>query len=104
MNDIVSSDEEWEESNFGNPPNTTTDSFFKPNYAQEKDDIKKEDERIQKKHKGNNNILNKAPKSDNKNNEQPRKRVCKAEKFEAIKYSLGPNEEYIAIRSCEYNA
>ncbi|GKC58853.1 hypothetical protein Tco_1086451 [Tanacetum coccineum] len=110
MNDIVSSNEEWEESNYGNPPNTTTDSFFKPYLnAQEKNDIEKEDEQSQKKRKGNNsnleiNILNKAPKSDDQNNEQPSKRVCKAEKFEAIKYSLGPNEEYIAIRSCECNA
>ncbi|GKB75515.1 hypothetical protein Tco_0942410 [Tanacetum coccineum] len=104
MNDIVSSDEEWDESDFGNPPNTTTDSFFKHNYAQEKDDNEKEDEQSQKKRIGNNNILNKVPKSDNQNNEQPSKRVCKAEKFEAIKYSLGPNVEYIAITSCEYNA
>ncbi|GJT62417.1 hypothetical protein Tco_1005950 [Tanacetum coccineum] len=43
-------------------------------------------------------------KKDNKNDELPNKRVCKAEKFKAIKYSLGPNEEYIAIRRCEYNA
>ncbi|GJZ92825.1 zf-CCHC domain-containing protein [Tanacetum coccineum] len=43
-------------------------------------------------------------KEDNKNDEQPNKRVYKAEKFEAIKYSLGPNEEYIAIKRCEYNA
>ncbi|GJX86179.1 reverse transcriptase domain-containing protein [Tanacetum coccineum] len=42
-------------------------------------------------------------KGDNRNNEQPIKRVSKAEKFEAIKYSLGPNEEYIAVRRCEYN-
>ncbi|GJX00665.1 hypothetical protein Tco_0184578 [Tanacetum coccineum] len=95
MNDIVSSDEEWEESDYGNPPNTTTDSFFRPYLnAPEKNDIEKADEQIQKKHKGDNNILNKAPKSDNQNNEQPSKRVCKAEKFKAIKYSLGPNEEY----------
>ncbi|GJZ83904.1 hypothetical protein Tco_0649077 [Tanacetum coccineum] len=98
MDDIVSSDEEWEESDYGNPPNTTTDSFFKPYLnAQEKNDIEKEDEQSQKKRKGNNrnleiNILNKAPESDHQNNEQPSKRVCKAEKFEAIKYSLGPNE------------
>ncbi|GJT62284.1 hypothetical protein Tco_1005817 [Tanacetum coccineum] len=98
-------EEEWEESDYGNPPNTTTDSSFKPYLnAQEKDDIEKEDERSQKKHKGGNNILNKAPKSDNQNNVQSSKRVCKAKKFEAIKYSLGPKEEYIAIRSCEYNA
>ncbi|GKF66659.1 hypothetical protein Tco_0193176 [Tanacetum coccineum] len=71
MNDIVSSDEEWEESDYENPPNTTTDSFFKPYLnAQEKDDIEKEDERSQNKRKGNNNVLNKASKSDNPNNEQ----------------------------------
>ncbi|GJY78916.1 hypothetical protein Tco_0484717 [Tanacetum coccineum] len=33
INDIVSSDEEWEESDNGNPPNTTTDSFFKPYFG-----------------------------------------------------------------------
>ncbi|GKA82733.1 hypothetical protein Tco_0789481 [Tanacetum coccineum] len=89
---------EEEEFDYGNPPNTTTDSSFKPCLNdQEKDDIEKKDERSQKKRKGNNNTLNKAPKSNNQNNEQHSKRVCKAEKFEAIKYSLGPNEEYIAI-------
>ncbi|GJY62897.1 hypothetical protein Tco_0464357 [Tanacetum coccineum] len=30
IDDIVSSDEEWEESDFGNHPKTNTDSFFKP--------------------------------------------------------------------------
>nr|GEU55573.1 hypothetical protein [Tanacetum cinerariifolium] len=105
MNDIVSSDEEWEESDYGNPPNITTDSSFKPYLnAQENDDIEKEDERSRKKRKGNNNILNKTPKSDNKNNEQPSKKDYKSDKFEAIKYSLGPNKEYIVISSCEYNA
>ncbi|GKE84290.1 hypothetical protein Tco_1558032 [Tanacetum coccineum] len=49
MNDIVSSDEEWEEYDYGNPPNTTTGSFFKPYLnAQEKDDIEKEDERAKR--------------------------------------------------------
>nr|GEU36236.1 hypothetical protein [Tanacetum cinerariifolium] len=101
MKDIVSSDEEWEESDYGNPPNTTTDSFFKPCLnAQKMDDIEKVDDRSQMKRKGNNNVLNKAPKFVNQSNEQPSKRVYKAQKFEAIKYSLGPNEEYIAIRSC----
>ncbi|GKA40366.1 hypothetical protein Tco_0732959 [Tanacetum coccineum] len=41
--------------------------------------------------------------TSNSNDEKPNKRVCKAEKFEAIKYSLGPNEEYIAITRCEYD-
>ncbi|GJR13239.1 integrase, catalytic region, zinc finger, CCHC-type containing protein [Tanacetum coccineum] len=40
MDDIISSNEEWEESNYGNPPNTDTDSFFKSYLdAQEKCDI-----------------------------------------------------------------
>ncbi|GJS34928.1 hypothetical protein Tco_0533310 [Tanacetum coccineum] len=42
INDIVSSDEEWEESDNGNPPNATTDSFFKPYFGAH--DIEKEDE------------------------------------------------------------
>ncbi|GJY23885.1 hypothetical protein Tco_0397543 [Tanacetum coccineum] len=105
MNYIVSIDEEWEESDFGNSTNTTTGLFFKPYLnTQEKGDIEKVDEQSLMKCKDNNNILNKAPESDNQNNEKPSKRVCKAEKFKAIKYSLGPNEEYIAIRSCECNA
>ncbi|GKA74595.1 hypothetical protein Tco_0780897 [Tanacetum coccineum] len=71
---------------------------------EEKGDIEMVDEQSRMKRKDNNNILNKAPESDNQNNEKPSKRVCNAKKFEAIKYSLGPNEEYIAIRSCECNA
>ncbi|GKE04274.1 hypothetical protein Tco_1396292, partial [Tanacetum coccineum] len=100
-----------EESDYGNPPNTytNTESLFKPYLdAHKESGIGKEDERSQKKHKGNNSELeiipNRALESDNKNDEQPNKRVCKSEKFEVIKYSLGPNEEYIAIKSCEYNA
>ncbi|GKE60904.1 hypothetical protein Tco_1511271, partial [Tanacetum coccineum] len=86
--------------------NTTTDSFLKPYMkTREKNDIEKEDERSQSKRKCNNSnleddILNNTSDS---NNEQPNKKVCKAEKFEAIKYSLGPNEEYTAVRRCEYN-
>ncbi|GKB72341.1 hypothetical protein Tco_0933753 [Tanacetum coccineum] len=42
MNDIVSNDEEWEESDYGNPPSTTIDSFLKPYLkAQEINDIEK---------------------------------------------------------------
>ncbi|GKD00310.1 hypothetical protein Tco_1170584 [Tanacetum coccineum] len=85
MNDIVSSDEEWEESDYVNPHNTTTDSSFKPYLnAQEKDDVEKEDERSQKKRKGNNNILNKAPKSDNQNNEQPSKRDLDGKEIDKV--------------------
>ncbi|GKC81815.1 hypothetical protein Tco_1137532 [Tanacetum coccineum] len=76
---------------------TTTDSFFKPYLkTREKNDIEKDGERSKTKRKCCNSNL--------ENDEQPIKRVCKVEKFEAIKYSLGPNEEYIAIRRCEYDA
>ncbi|GJU84044.1 hypothetical protein Tco_1291590 [Tanacetum coccineum] len=88
MDNIILSNKEWKESDYGNPLNTTTDSFFK---AHDKRNIKEGNELRQMKCKG-----------DNKNDEQPIKRVCKAEKFEAIKYSLGPNEEYIAVKRCEY--
>ncbi|GJX69025.1 hypothetical protein Tco_0304752 [Tanacetum coccineum] len=74
------------ESKYENPSNTATDSFFK---AYEVRDIEK---LSQTKRKHRNSI-----------NELPNKRRCKAEKFEAIQYSLGPNEEYIAIRRYEYD-
>ncbi|GJT99487.1 hypothetical protein Tco_1109826 [Tanacetum coccineum] len=57
-------------------------------------DTEKEEEQSQTKRKYNN--------TSSTTDEQPNKRRCKEEKFEAIQYSLGPNEEYIAIRSYEY--
>ncbi|GJY90359.1 hypothetical protein Tco_0505555 [Tanacetum coccineum] len=73
-----------------NDNNTTTDSFFKPYLiTHEKCDTEKEDEQSQTKRK----YCNVSESID----EQPNKIMCKAEKFEAIQYSLGPNEEYIAI-------
>ncbi|GKD42172.1 hypothetical protein Tco_1266817, partial [Tanacetum coccineum] len=75
---------------------TTTDLFFKPYLkTREKNNIEKDGERRKTKRKCSNSnledkVLNKA---SNSNNEQPNKKVCKAEKFEAIKYSLGPNKE-----------
>ncbi|GKC31250.1 hypothetical protein Tco_1038544 [Tanacetum coccineum] len=83
MDNNILSNKEWKEFDYRNPLNTTTDSFFK---AYDERDIKEGNKLRQMKRKG-----------DNKNDEQPNKRVCKAEKFEAIKYSLGPNEEYIAV-------
>ncbi|GKD62416.1 hypothetical protein Tco_1299925 [Tanacetum coccineum] len=76
--------------------NTTSDSFFKP-YLKTcgKSDTEKEDDQSQTKRKYSN--------TSSTTDEQPNKRRCKAEKFEAIQYSLGPNEEYIAIRSYEYD-
>ncbi|GKB94875.1 hypothetical protein Tco_0981012 [Tanacetum coccineum] len=89
MDDNILNNNEWKKSDYGNPLNTATDSFFK---AYDEHDIEEGNELRQMKRK-----------EENKNDEQPNKRVCNAEKFEAIKYSLGPNEEYIAIRRCEYN-
>nr|GEZ15757.1 reverse transcriptase domain-containing protein [Tanacetum cinerariifolium] len=85
VDNSVFSNNEWKESNYGNPPNTATDTFFKA--------YEEGNELIQMKHK-----------EDNKNDEQSNKKVCKTEMFEAIEYLLGPNEEYIAIRRCEHNA
>ncbi|GJS96537.1 hypothetical protein Tco_0803505 [Tanacetum coccineum] len=86
VDNIISSNNDIMESKYENPPNNAIDLFFK---AYEARDIKKQS---QTKHK-----------YCNSSNEKPNKRRCKAEKFEAIQYSLGPNEEYIAIRSYEYD-
>ncbi|GJW84965.1 hypothetical protein Tco_0158110 [Tanacetum coccineum] len=76
--------------------NTSTNSFFKPYLITHgKSDTEKEDEKSQTKRKYSN--------TSNSIDEQPNKRRCKAEKFEAIQYSLGPNEEYIAIRGYEFD-
>ncbi|GKE69122.1 hypothetical protein Tco_1527194 [Tanacetum coccineum] len=85
----TSSNNEWKESKNHNPSNTAIDSFFK---SYDVRNIEKENEQGQTKRKDNNN-----------DDKQPNKRRCKAEKFEVIQYSIGPNEEYIAIRSYEYD-
>ncbi|GKE38331.1 hypothetical protein Tco_1461736 [Tanacetum coccineum] len=81
MDNNILSNKEWKESDYRNPLNTTTRSFFN---AHDEHNIKEGNELRQMKRKG-----------DNKNDEQPIKRVCKPEKFKAIKYSVGPNKEYI---------
>ncbi|GJX93568.1 reverse transcriptase domain-containing protein [Tanacetum coccineum] len=78
-----------QESKYENPSNTTTDSFFK---AYEVRDNEKQSQTKRKYSNTSNSI-----------NELPNKRRCKAEKFKAIQYSLGLNEEYIAIKSYEYD-
>ncbi|GJT64016.1 hypothetical protein Tco_1015496 [Tanacetum coccineum] len=77
------------ESKYENQSNTATDSFFK---AYEVHDIEKQCQTKRKYCNTSNSIK-----------ELPNKRRCKAEKFEANQYSLGPNEQYIAIRSYEYD-
>ncbi|GKD10052.1 hypothetical protein Tco_1189737 [Tanacetum coccineum] len=90
MNNSILNNNEWKKSDYGNPLNTAIDSFFK---AHDECDIKEGNELRQMKHKG-----------DNNNDVQPNKRVCKAKKFEAIKYSLGPNKEYIAKKDNGWKA
>ncbi|GKD97133.1 hypothetical protein Tco_1381030 [Tanacetum coccineum] len=87
-NSILINDE-WKESKYEYPPNTATDSFFK---AYDIRDIEEENRQGQIKCKNN-----------DKDDKKPNKKVCKTKKFEAIKYSLGPNKEYIAVRRCECN-
>ncbi|GJX35685.1 hypothetical protein Tco_0247242 [Tanacetum coccineum] len=89
MENSISSNNELKESKYENPSNTTTNSFFK---AYEVRDIEKQSQTKRKYGNTSNSI-----------NEQPNKKRCEAEKFKAIQYSLGPNEEYIAIRSYEYD-
>ncbi|GKA54254.1 hypothetical protein Tco_0753203 [Tanacetum coccineum] len=90
--DILSSDD------------TTTDSFFKPYLkTQEKNNTGKDNERRQMKRKCIDANLEANNTSNTLNNERPNKRMCNDERFEVIKYSLGPNKEYIAIIRCEYD-
>ncbi|GJT41623.1 hypothetical protein Tco_0941488 [Tanacetum coccineum] len=105
MDDIISSDEEWEESDYGNPPNTDTDSFLNHIWMLKKKGdiwlIKKEHHL--KNHSSNVSVKNNASCFDDKKNDLVNEKVCNAEKFEVIKFSLGDNEEYIAISTRENN-
>ncbi|GJR29579.1 hypothetical protein Tco_1105811 [Tanacetum coccineum] len=101
LNDEVLSDEEWEEHEYGTHPN---DSFPKPylNINNEKD---------KNHHNENNKDIDKlsgidlsgVPHSKKINNEQPNEGVCRVDKFEVIKYTIGDSEEFLAIctRECD---
>ncbi|GKD84619.1 hypothetical protein Tco_1355773 [Tanacetum coccineum] len=83
---------------------TTTDSILEPYLkTREKNTTGKDDEQRQTKHKCKDANIEANNTSNTLNNERPNERMCNAERFESIKYSLGPNEEYIAIRKCEYD-
>nr|GEW24123.1 hypothetical protein [Tanacetum cinerariifolium] len=84
---------------------TTTNTFFKPYMkTRGKNNGEKENEQCQMKRKSNGKNLEANNTSNAINDERPYKKMCNVEKFEAVKYSLRPNEEYIAIRRCENNA
>ncbi|GKF58372.1 hypothetical protein Tco_0171909, partial [Tanacetum coccineum] len=89
MDNNVWSSTKWKETKYENPPNTATDSFFK---AYDIRDIERENGQGQMKRKGN-----------DKDDKRPHKKICKTKKFETMKYLLGPHEEYLAIRRCEYD-
>ncbi|GKB20412.1 hypothetical protein Tco_0854335 [Tanacetum coccineum] len=69
------------ESKYTNPPNTATNLFF---MAYEARNIEKQSQTKRKYGNTSNSI-----------NEQSNKRRCKAEKFEAIQYSLGPKKNIL---------
>ncbi|GJZ45942.1 hypothetical protein Tco_0593538 [Tanacetum coccineum] len=101
LNDEVSSNEEWEEQEYGNPPN---DSFPKPylNINNEKDkNHHNENSRDAEKLSGID--LSGAPHSEKINNEHANEGVCRVGKFEVIKYTIGYGEEFLAIctRECD---
>ncbi|GKD99026.1 hypothetical protein Tco_1382923, partial [Tanacetum coccineum] len=110
--DIISSDDEREESGNTNHPNNNADKIFKPYLdAHEENNIwtikKGGDKYRPKAHEFNVDksddisVCNNALYLFNEENERLNEGVCKSKKFEVIRYSLGPREEYIAISTCE---
>ncbi|GKA92428.1 hypothetical protein Tco_0814353 [Tanacetum coccineum] len=98
LNDKVSSDEEWEEHEYGNPPK---DSFPIPYFESDKNDHNKNNRDA---YKLSGMDLSGAPQSENINNEQPNEEVCRVDKFEVIKYTIRDNEEFLAIYTREYDS
>ncbi|GJU06926.1 hypothetical protein Tco_1123356 [Tanacetum coccineum] len=97
-NDIASSDEEREESGGENPPNTIGDSLLEPYVDAHNENAKP------RKYNFNTHESNKAPCSSNMNDTQPNRKRCKVEKFKVIKYSVGDNKEFLAVRARECNS
>ncbi|GJV85671.1 hypothetical protein Tco_1525569 [Tanacetum coccineum] len=101
LNDEISSDKEWKEHEYGNPPN---DSCPKPS-------LNINNEKHKNHYNENNGDANKlsgmnlsgGPYSEKINNEQPNEGVCRVDKFEVIKYTIGDNEEFLSIctRECD---
>ncbi|GJZ71248.1 hypothetical protein Tco_0635099 [Tanacetum coccineum] len=94
---IMSSDEEWEESGYENPPNG--DSILEPyvDAHNKKAKPSKRNFHISK----TENIIPKEvpppppPRSSYMNDRHPNKKVCKVEKLKVIKYSVGDSEEFL---------
>ncbi|GKA69590.1 hypothetical protein Tco_0775654 [Tanacetum coccineum] len=94
LNDEVSSDEEWEEHEYENPPN---DSFPKPCFEIDKNKNNRDA------YNSSGTDVSGAPQFKNINNEQPNEGICRVDKFQVIKYTVGDNEEFLAIytRECD---
>ncbi|GJW75940.1 hypothetical protein Tco_0135310 [Tanacetum coccineum] len=112
--DIISSDDEREESGNTNHPNNNADKIFKAYLDAHEENsiwtIKKGGDKYRPKahefnvDKSNDiSVCNNALHLFNEENERLNEGVCKSKKFEVIRYSLGPREEYIAISTCEYD-
>ncbi|GKE97912.1 hypothetical protein Tco_0021263 [Tanacetum coccineum] len=97
LNDVVSSDEEWEEQEYGNPLKY---SFPKPYFEMDKNN---HNENNMSTYKSSGINLSGAPQSENINNAQPDEGLCRVDKFEVIIYTIGDNEEFLAIctRECD---
>ncbi|GKB40656.1 hypothetical protein Tco_0885598 [Tanacetum coccineum] len=87
LNEEVSRDDEWEEHEFRNHPNN---SFPKP-YLNIKNEENKNhyDENNGDAGKSTGMDLSGTPRSENINNKQPNEGICRVDKFEVIKYTIG---------------
>ncbi|GJX86404.1 hypothetical protein Tco_0337178 [Tanacetum coccineum] len=109
--DIVLSDDERQESKSTNHLHDNPNRFFKTYFnAQERNNIYAFEigqecfDKPKLKIYGHNiSELNDISVSNDEEKELLNEGVCKSEKFEVIRYSLGTNEEYIAVNTCEYN-
>ncbi|GJS94444.1 hypothetical protein Tco_0801412 [Tanacetum coccineum] len=98
LNDEVSSNEEWEEQEYENPPK---DLFFKPCFEMDKNN---HNENNRNTYKMSGMDLSGAPQSENINDAQPNEGLCRVENFEVIKYTIGDNEEFLSICTRECNS
>ncbi|GJT93416.1 hypothetical protein Tco_1082261 [Tanacetum coccineum] len=101
IDDIVSSDDECNESDHMN--HQDTNPFFDP-YLNAKDEGNKSyHEKCNGDTSGSENFVpNDAPHSGEI--DQPNKGICIVDKFEVIKYSIGDNKEFLAICTRECNS
>ncbi|GJY90776.1 hypothetical protein Tco_0505972 [Tanacetum coccineum] len=67
------------------------------------DDVSSNEEWEENTYKLSGMDLSGAPQSENINNAQPNEGLCRVDKFKVIKYTIGDNEEFLAIctRKCD---